>query len=233
MVDCSGACGDKVCGKKGQSGVGLATRESITRAVVRPPKPINERLLKATLTLHGRASAVSFVVVYGVTDVRVTRAKNRAFWAALDRAVKEVPKHEQLFVLMDANARTGRRGCGRPGNEHCGALGAHGRDTGNDNGEFLLAFASNHDLALVNAFFSNPQNGISHTFNGAGNRKRIDYILTRQRDRKLVRNVVVHHQPSCLPISDYNAVVAHVRLLGRFARNRQVRRDIKPSLDRR
>ena len=91
-------------------------------------------------------------------------------------------KYEQLFVLMDANARTGRRGGGRSGNEHCGALGAYGRDTRNENGQLLLAFTSNHDLALVNTFFSTPQNGISHTFKEAGNRKRIDYILTRQRD---------------------------------------------------
>ena len=85
----------------------------------------------------------------------------------------------------------------------------------------------------MNTFPSTPQNGISHTFNGAGNRKRIDCILTRQRDRKIVRNVVVHPQPSLFPISDDYAVVAHVRLLGRFARNRPVRRDTKPSLNRR
>ena len=110
-----------------------------------------------------------------------------------------MPKHEQLFVLMDANGRTGRRGSGRPGNEQCEALDAYGRDTRNENGELLLSFASNHDLALVNTFFSTPQNGISHTFNGAGNMKRIDYILTRQRDRKLERKVAMHPQPSFLP----------------------------------
>ena len=68
VVYCSGACGDKGGGKKGQGGVGLAIRESITRAVVRPPEFINERLLKVTLKLHGRASAVSFVVAYGPTE---------------------------------------------------------------------------------------------------------------------------------------------------------------------
>ena len=157
MVYCSGACGDKGGGKKGQVGVGLAIRESITRAVVRPPEFINERLLKVTLKLHGRASAVSFVVAYGPTECTREGSKKRAFWAALDRAVKEVPKHEQLFVLMDANARTGRRGSGKTGNEHCVALGTYGRDTRNDNGELLLSFASNHDLALVNTFFSTPK----------------------------------------------------------------------------
>ena len=67
--------------------------------------------------------------------------------------MKEVPGHEQLFVSMDANARTGRRGGGGPGSEDCKVLGAYGRDTLNDNGERLLSFATNHDLALVNTFF--------------------------------------------------------------------------------
>ena len=59
------------------------------------------------------------------------------------------------------------------------SLGAYGRDTLNDNGELLLlSFANNHDLAIVNTFFSTPKGGVSHTFNGRG-KKRIDYILTR------------------------------------------------------
>ena len=144
MVYCSGACSDKGGEKKGQGEVGLAIRETITRAVVRPPEFINERLLKVTLNLHGRASAVSFLVAYGPTEPTRDESKKRAFWAGLDMAVKEVPKHEQLLLLMDTNARTGRR--------EGGALGIYGRDTRNDNGELLLAFASNHDLTLVNVF---------------------------------------------------------------------------------
>ena len=147
--------------------------------------------------------------------------------------MEEVPKHEQLFVLMDANARTGRRGKGQAGSKDSKILGAYGRDTLNDNGELLLSFANNHDLALVNTFFSTPKGGVSHTFNGRG-KKRIDYILTRQRDRKFVRNVTVHPQPSFFPISDHNIVSAPVKLLGHFARNRRLRSSAKkPPVDRR
>ena len=81
--------------------------------------------------------------------------------------MKEVPRHEKLFVLMDANARIGRKekgGVGRKDNIY----GAYGRDTLNDNGELLLSFAKNHDLAIVNTFFSTPKGGVSHTFNGRG-----------------------------------------------------------------
>ena len=63
LVYCSSECGGENDGKKGQGGVGLAVRNSITRAA-RPPKFISDRLLKVTLELRGRAMAVTFVVAY-------------------------------------------------------------------------------------------------------------------------------------------------------------------------
>ena len=146
--------------------------------------------------------------------------------------MEKVPRHEQLFVLMDANTRTGRREKGQVGSKDSKILGAYGRDTVNDNGELLLSLANNHDLALVNTFFSTPKSVVSHTFNGRG-KKRIDYILTRQRDRKLVWNATVHPQPSFVPISDHNIESALANFLGHFARNRRLRAPAKPPADRR
>ena len=51
LVYCSGECGDENGGKKGQGGVGLAVRTSITRAP-HPPEFISDRLRKVTLELH-------------------------------------------------------------------------------------------------------------------------------------------------------------------------------------
>ena len=132
---------------------------------------------KVTLELHGRAKAVTFFVAYAPTETQNANNKH-AFWTSLDKAVEEVSRHEQLFVLRDADARTGRRERGQVGSKDSKILGAYGRDTLSDNGELLLSFANNHDLALVNTFFSTPKGGVPHTFNGR-DRKRIDYILTR------------------------------------------------------
>ena len=199
-------------------------------------------------------------MAYAPTETQNASNKH-TFWTSLDKAVEEVPGHEQLFVLMDANARTGRREKGQVRSKDSKILGAHGRDALNDNGELLLgaifvpfppktgtnmlhprpapqslnwslSFANNHDLALVNTFFSTPKSGVPHTFNGRG-KKRIDYILTMQRDRKLVRIVTVHSQPSFIPISDHNTVSALVKLLGPFARNRRLRASAKPAVSRR
>ena len=146
--------------------------------------------------------------------------------------MKEVPANEQPFVLMDVNARTGRREKEQAGSKDSKMIGAYGRDTLNDNGELLLSIANNYDLALVNTFFGTPKGGVSHTSNER-DKKRIDYILTRQRDCKFVRNVTVHPQPFFLPISDRSIVPAPVKLLGHFARNRRMRAPVKPPVDRR
>ena len=126
-----------------------------------------------------------------------------------------------MFVLIDANARTGVR----MGEEDCKVIGAYGRDTrvSDSNGTSLLRFASYNKLALVNTLFSVPKGCTSRTFNGTrpADRKRIDYIITRQSHHKIVRNVTVHLQPHA--DSDHNIVCARVRIPGRFARNRKQR----------
>ena len=93
---CSGECGGENDGKKGQSGVGLAVRTSITRAA-RPPEFIIDRLLKVILELHGRAKAVTFFVAYAPTETHNANNKH-AFWTSLDKAVEAVPRHEGVGV---------------------------------------------------------------------------------------------------------------------------------------
>lgn len=102
MVRCSGAYGDDRVGKKGQGRVGLAVREKITLAVVRPSEFINEGLLKVTLKLGGRHSVLTFVVIYGPTKSIRGGGENRSFWTELNGAMKEVPNHEQLFVVIES-----------------------------------------------------------------------------------------------------------------------------------
>ena len=50
--------------------------------------------------------------------------------------MEEVPKHERLFVLTYANARTGRREKGQVGRKDSKILGVYGRDTLDDNGNY-------------------------------------------------------------------------------------------------
>ena len=72
-------------------------------------------------------------MAYASTETQ-NASNEHAFWTTLNRAVEEVPRHEQLFVLTDANARTGRREKGGVGSKDNKIFGAYGRDTLNDSG---------------------------------------------------------------------------------------------------
>lgn len=218
--------------KGGQRGVALAIRESICKKSKFTREDVDGRSMLMRFEISGQQQAVNFVVGYAPTEPS-DGEKKREFWNNFDSLVKRVPAKECLFVLMDANARTGKRIEGDGTDD--GVLGAYGRDEMNDNGKLLLNFASDNKLAITNTFFSTRKGGISHTHNGvigdrASDFKRIDYILTRQAHRPRVRNVEVHPQPK-RPIkadSDHNMVVATVDLGGRFAHNRGVQQTSRP-----
>ncbi|CAM9779802.1 unnamed protein product, partial [Sphacelaria rigidula] len=122
--------------------------------------------------------------------------------------------------MMDANARTGKREVGDM--DDARVLGEYGRDTRNDNGRRPLKCAAQNKMVITNTFFRTPIRGESSTaYTYAGpkveHRWRLDYILVRQYDRRLVRNVTVHTEVE----SDHRLVSAAIRLLGRTAPNRQ------------
>ena len=67
-------------------------------------------------------------VGYSSTDTQ-TEGGEHAFWTAPDRVVKKVPGQEQMFVLLDANARMERREGYRLGIGKFIISGTYGRDT--------------------------------------------------------------------------------------------------------
>ena len=203
-------------------------KESICSNSTYTTEYVDERLMAMRFESSGQSGAVNFISAYAPTEVSKDETK-QAFWDRLDSLVQRIPAKECLYVLMDANAQTGRRIEGESLQDE-GILGTYGRDELNDKGKLLLSFATDNKLAIMNTFFSTREGGVSHTYNGVtGSRtsdfKRIDYVLTRQAHRRRVRNVVVHPQPA-LPAkadSDHNMVIATVDLGGRIAHNRAIR----------
>ena len=179
---------------------------------------ISARLMKVRIQLKGKSNGVSFFVGYSPTLDKST-SENDLFWSSLDEVVKAVPSRDHLLVLMDANARTGLRGIGWTDSK---ALGAYRRDELNDNGERLLTHATDNKLALLNTYYATSARGISYTSespNRGKDRYRLDYILTRQVDRRLVRNVTVRTPPRENAESHHNLVMTKIRLLGCIAPN--------------
>ena len=117
--------------------------------------------------------------------------------AALNCIVASVPAREYIFVLTNANARTGKI-CEGGGETDSKVLGAYGQEKLNENGKLLLGFAEDNELALLNTFFCTPKSGVSYTFQSANRSEgqaRLDYILTKQADLRLIRCVYVRRPP--------------------------------------
>ena len=74
----------------------------------------------------------------------------------LNCTLASVPTREYVFVLTDANTRTGKRAEGGRGADSK-VLGGYGRDMLNENGKLLLGFAEVNKLALLNTFFCTPK----------------------------------------------------------------------------
>ena len=106
----------------------------------------------------------------------------------------------------------------------------YGRDVLSENGKLLLGFAEDNKLAFLNTLFCTPKSGVSYTFQSVNRGKgqaRLDYILTKQADRRLIRCVNVHRPPLELPESDHNLVYAKVCIPRRSAPNRRKRDSTK------
>ena len=78
------------------------------------------------------------MVAYAPTEEAPGRQKAK-YMAALNCTVASVPAREYVFVLTDANARTGKI-CEGGGEADSKVLGAYGRDKLNENVKILLGF---------------------------------------------------------------------------------------------
>ena len=97
-----------VKGRKGQHGVGLAIKEIVKKAGEDgiAIECISARFLKARISV--KLNFVTFVVAYAPTEAAPEGQKAK-YMAALNCTVASVPTRECVFVLTDANARTGKR----------------------------------------------------------------------------------------------------------------------------
>ena len=154
----SGDC-SRVKGRKGQHGVGLATKEIVKKAGKDciAIECISAHLLNARISI--KSNFVTFVVAYAPTK-EAPEGQKAKYMATLNSTLASMPAREKVFVLTNANARIGKiyEGGGEAGNK---VSGAYGRDVFNESGKLLLGFAEDDKLALLNTLFFTPKSGVS------------------------------------------------------------------------
>ena len=118
--------------------------------------------LDFNIPLKGGGSRKFRVVnCYGLTPARAVEQRKggprkvKNFYSELN-TVCGVPSKWELFVIGDFNGKLGRRTNQDVMDGLSAHMGAYGMGTRNLNGEFLLNFIVNHDLAACNTFFDHP-----------------------------------------------------------------------------
>ena len=192
----SGGC-SMVKGRKRQHGVGLAIKEDIVKKTGEDGTTIeciSARLLKARISL--KSNFVTFMVAYAPTE-EAPEGQKAKYMAALNCAVASVPARDIVFVLTDADARTGKRGEGG-GEADSKVLGAYGRDKLTEKRQTTAGFRRRQQARSSGHFLLHSQEWRALYVPKRQPRKgqaRLDYILTKQADRRLIRCVNVRRPP--------------------------------------
>ena len=159
-----------VKGTKRQHVVRLAIKQEIVKKAGEDGITVecmSASLLKARTSM--KSNFVTFVVAYAPSDEAPEKQKAK-YMAVLNCAIASVPAREYVFILTDANAKTGKRGEGGEESDS-NVLGAYGRDKLNENGKLLLGFEEDNKLALLNTCFCTPKSGVSYTFQSTNRSK--------------------------------------------------------------
>lgn len=135
-------------------------------------------------------------------------------WHAID-GVKGVPSGEHPLVLMGTNARTDMLGIGWTDRK---VLDEYWCNQLNDSGERLLLHAEDDIPTLLNIFYATPVPGMPQIFQVSS---RLDYILTRQDDRRFESKIPARTAPNRHPESDQHLGFGNIRHMGRAAPNRR------------
>ena len=169
----------------GTAGVGVLVGESWIDKVLEV-KRISERIM--VLRVIVGKSVLNLVSVYA-PQVGLQMEKKEEFLISLRKVLSAVAADERLLVCGDLN---GHVGAGVDGFE--GVHGGYGYGTRNVEGEMLLEFADAMDLAVANTWFKKAEQKLVtfESVTGNGECKTVlDYILVRQKERKLLKDVKV------------------------------------------
>jgi exonuclease III len=175
-------------GNKSHHGVGIAIRSSIAQTndiYIRHSSP---RALYLVLKVKGKESLVHLITAHAPTEVAKEEDKD-AFYKELDQILEDVNTKERVFIMIDANARTGVQS-----DTNAKVVGNFGRDELNKNGERLINFCHKYKLCLANTFFQKKAKQHTYTKRGRNNsiyRWRLDYIVIRQEQRRNIMDAEV------------------------------------------
>ena len=178
-------------GERRTGGVALAISNKLIKSLTSMPTVTCDRIISVRIPLEGNRHA-TVISVYAPTMSHSDESKEE-FYASLKRVTESVSLDDKLIILGDFNARVG---CNR--SLYGQVLGNFGKGTVNSNGDLLLNFCAQFNLVITNTIFKQPD---IHFYSWMHPRSKrwhlLDYVLTRQRDKREVHNTRAMRAPEC------------------------------------
>lgn len=189
-------------GEPRHHGVGFAIRNELL-AAADTPIGVNERLM--TLRVHIPGGHATLICVYAPTLAAEPDVKD-AFYGRLREALDAIPQQDQVYLLGDFNARVGRDSAAWPD-----VVGHFGVGNVNENGQRLLEFCAEKNLAITNTYFGvKPHRRVSWRHPRSGHWHQIDLIVTKKQHLKSCRLTRSYHSADCC--TDHSLVISRVNL---------------------
>lgn len=169
-------------------------------------KAWSSRLVTACLQVGKKKLHV--VSCYAPTRAASREEKDK-FYDELGGVLSGIPDSDLYVMLGDFNARIGSR---EPGDQWCMARGPHGHGVVNDAGKELLGFLTTHQATACNTWFQKRDIHLT-TWQHPKSKSWfcIDYIVMRQRDRKLCVDAAVKRGAECN--TDHQFMCAELRMV--------------------
>ena len=189
------------CGNdQGTGGVGVLVAEKWIESILEVNR-ISDRIIHLRF-VFGK-NIVSVISVYA-PQIGLSTAVKEAFYDDLLSLTTTISSTEALFICGDLNGHIGASASGFEGVHGGQAFGAR-----NIEGDRILEFATACDLVVTNSFFKKRESHLI-TYTSGNGKTQIDYIITRRRDLKLVKDVKAIPNEEC--VSQHKLLVADTSL---------------------
>ena len=186
-------------------GVGFAVNNKLLKKIS-TPQGISERIM--TMQLTTKSGTIHLISAYAPTLAAESEVKDK-FYEDLQKAFKQIPEKEDVFILGDFNARVGSEQETWPT-----CLGHFGMGKMNENGQRLLEFCSNNHLCITNTFYNGKdRHRVSWRHPRSGHWHQIDFVIVRKRDLNSVKSTRSFHSADCN--TDHLLILTKTKLISK------------------
>ena len=185
--------------------VGFAVNNKLLKKIS-TPQGISERIM--TMQLTTKSGTIHLISAYAPTLAAESEVKDK-FYEDLQKAFKQIPEKEDVFILGDFNARVGSEQETWPT-----CLGHFGMGKMNENGQRLLEFCSNNHLCITNTFYNGKdRHRVSWRHPRSGHWHQIDFVIVRKRDLNSVKSTRSFHSADCN--TDHLLILTKTKLISK------------------